>query len=485
MMQAIAALLASVNPPENVTSDAGEDDVPAVARDHGGPFTGYDRNRDSFLRVMHKHRDAVGEIHAKGTIPTDLHAAAKQAWDEAVELGEDFGYRNAQATVLAPTGTIGFMMDCDTTGVEPDIALVKYKKLVGGGLMKIVNGTVPMALKKLGYTQPEVDAIVHYIDEHETIEGAPFLKDEHLPVFDCAFKARSGTRSIHWRAHVTMMAAAQPFLSGAISKTVNLPNDATVDDVRQIYEEGWRLGLKAVALDAAPSVKTHPARAARVALLHSWQSTQTEGWWRIALDFNKVPYDYVDPEFIGKNTNLREKYDVILVGPGVTQAAIDGQPMWGNATPWKNSPDTPSITKLAESDDTRVGMQLEGLLNLRNFGVQRTLILLDGHRVPGSNQDGTVDVDTLPQMLMSRVDVVTGGASAVYGSDAVAGVVNFILDKKFTGIKGEVSGGVTGYGDARNWKINISGGNAFAGDRGHFLFSGEATHADPADGKPF
>src|SRR5688500_16532854 len=154
-----------------------------IARDHGGPFVGYEKNREPFLRVMNKHRDAVGEINAEH-VPADLYAGSKQAWDEAVELGEDFGYRNAQATVLAPTGTIGFMMDCDTTGVEPDIALVKYKKLVGGGLMKIVNGTVPMALEKLGYTGPEVEAIVHYIDEHEMIEGAPFLKDEHLPVFE-------------------------------------------------------------------------------------------------------------------------------------------------------------------------------------------------------------------------------------------------------------------------------------------------------------
>ena len=159
-----------------------------IARDHGGPFAGYERNREPFLRVMRKHRDACRRSIAKH-VPADLYAGAKQAWDEAVELGEDFGYRNAQATVLAPTGTIGFMMDCDTTGVEPDIALVKYKKLVGGGLMKIVNGTVPMALAKLGYTAPEIEAIVHHIDEHETIEGAPFLKDEHLPVFDCAFKA--------------------------------------------------------------------------------------------------------------------------------------------------------------------------------------------------------------------------------------------------------------------------------------------------------
>jgi ribonucleoside-diphosphate reductase alpha chain len=198
-----------------------------IARDHGGPFGGFERNRDSFLRVMRKHREAVSEINAKH-VPADLYAGAKQAWDEAVELGEDFGYRNAQATVLAPTGTIGFMMDCDTTGVEPDIALVKYKKLVGGGLMKIVNGTVPMALEKLGYTKPEIEAIVHFIDEHETIEGAPFLKEEHLPVFDCAFKATQGERSIHYMGHIKMMGATQPFISGAISKTVNVPTDASV-----------------------------------------------------------------------------------------------------------------------------------------------------------------------------------------------------------------------------------------------------------------
>src|ERR1043166_677997 len=207
-----------------------------VARDHGGPFGGFERNRDSFLRVMRKHRDAVGEINAK-YVPSDLYAGAKQAWDEAVELGEDFGYRNAQVTaaapVLAPTGTIGFMMDCDTPGVEPDIALVKYKKLVGGGLMKIVNGTVPMALEKLGYTKPEIEAIVHFIDEHETIEGAPFLKDEPLPVFDCAFKATQGERSIHYMGHIKMMGATQPFISGAISKTVNVPTEATIEDIEQ------------------------------------------------------------------------------------------------------------------------------------------------------------------------------------------------------------------------------------------------------------
>jgi ribonucleoside-diphosphate reductase alpha chain len=228
-----------------------------IARDHGGPFGGFSRNRDSFMRVMRKHRDAVGEITQKH-LPVDLYAGAKQAWDEAVELGEDFGYRNAQATVLAPTGTIGFMMDCDTTGVEPDIALVKYKKLVGGGLMKIVNTTVPMALGKLGYTAPEIEAIVHHIDEQETIEGAPFLEDEHLPVFDCAFKAANGERSIHYMGHIRMMGATQPFISGAISKTVNVPREATVEDIERAYIESWRLGAKAISIYRDGSKRTQP-----------------------------------------------------------------------------------------------------------------------------------------------------------------------------------------------------------------------------------
>jgi ribonucleoside-diphosphate reductase alpha chain len=233
-----------------------------VARDHGGPFAGYDRNRDSMLRVMRKHRDAVAEINAKH-VPADLYAGAKQAWDEAVELGEDFGYRNAQATVLAPTGTIGFMMDCDTTGVEPDIALVKYKKLVGGGLMKIVNQTVPMALEKLGYTKPEIEAIVHHIDENEMIEGAPFLKEEHLPVFDCAFKPANGERSIHYMGHIKMMGATQPFISGAISKTVNVPREATVEDIERAYIESWRLGAKAISIYRDGSKRTQPLNTSR------------------------------------------------------------------------------------------------------------------------------------------------------------------------------------------------------------------------------
>jgi len=228
-----------------------------VARDHGGPFSGYEKNREPFLRVMRKHRDAMRDVNARN-VPSDLYNAARGSWDDAVELGEQHGYRNAQATVLAPTGTIGFMMDCDTTGVEPDIALVKYKKLVGGGLMKIVNQTVPMALRKLAYTPAQVDAIVDYIDRNETIEGAPGLKESHLPVFDCAFKAARGQRSIHYMGHIKMMGATQPFISGAISKTVNVPKDATVDEVMQAYVQSWKLGAKAISIYRDGSKRTQP-----------------------------------------------------------------------------------------------------------------------------------------------------------------------------------------------------------------------------------
>ena len=233
-----------------------------IARDHGGAFAGYEKNREPFLRVMNKHLAAVSEI-AESYVPDDLLAAAHQAWDEAVELGEDFGFRNAQATVLAPTGTIGFMMDCDTTGVEPDIALVKYKKLVGGGLIKIVNMTVPMALRKLGYDDAAVEAIVRHIDEHETIEGAPELKDEHLPVFDCAFKPSRGERSIDYMGHIKMMGATQPFISGAISKTVNVPRDASVEDIEKAYVESWRLGAKAISIYRDGSKRTQPLNTSR------------------------------------------------------------------------------------------------------------------------------------------------------------------------------------------------------------------------------
>ena len=212
-----------------------------------GPFSGFEKNREPMLRVMRKHRDAVRRIEA-AHVPIDLLQAAKQTWDEVVELGDGAGLRNSQISVLAPTGTIAFMMDCDTTGVEPDIALVKYKKLVGGGLIKIVNNTVPLALKRLGYEKEEIRAIVEFIDEHDTIEGAPHLKAEHLPVFDCAFKPAKGSRSIQYLGHLRMLAAAQPFISGAISKTINMPEESTVDEIQQAYVEGWKLGLKAVAI---------------------------------------------------------------------------------------------------------------------------------------------------------------------------------------------------------------------------------------------
>ena len=233
-----------------------------IARDQGGAFAGYADNAEPFVRVMRKHRNSLKDID-RTNVSSSLYAAAKEAWDDAVELGEEFGYRNAQATVLAPTGTIGFMMDCDTTGVEPDIALVKYKKLVGGGTMKIVNQTVPMALAKLGYEEDQIQEINAFIDEHETIEGAPHLKEKDLPVFDCAFKPASGERSIHYMGHIRMIGATQPFISGAISKTVNVPKEATVEEIQQAYIDAWRLGTKAVSIYRDGSKRTQPLNTSR------------------------------------------------------------------------------------------------------------------------------------------------------------------------------------------------------------------------------
>ncbi|MEZ6138256.1 MAG: vitamin B12-dependent ribonucleotide reductase [Pirellulaceae bacterium] len=221
-----------------------------------GPFAGFENNREPMLRVMEKHREAVNEINDAG--PSYLKQAARELWDKVVELGERYGYRNAQATVLAPTGTISFMMDCDTTGIEPDIALVKYKQLAGGGMLKIVNRSVALGLQTLGYSTEQVQSIIEYVDENDTIEGAPFVNDDHLPVFDCAFKPAKGTRSIPWQAHVQMMAAAQPFLSGAISKTVNMPTDVTVKDIADAYFWGWELGLKAIAIYRDGSKQSQP-----------------------------------------------------------------------------------------------------------------------------------------------------------------------------------------------------------------------------------
>ena len=227
----------------------------------GGACPGWYINRVPFLDVIRMHRASVNKIN-KENVPAALLEGSRQSWNEALALGEKHGYRNAQVTVLAPTGTIGFMMDCDTTGVEPDLALVKYKKLVGGGMIKIVNQTVPSALWKLGYTPEQVNSIVGYIDSTGTIEGAPGIRDEHLPVFDCSFKPQKGTRSIHYMGHVMMMAATQPFISGAISKTVNLPEAATIDDITEAYLQSWKLGLKAVAIYRDGSKKAQPLMAA-------------------------------------------------------------------------------------------------------------------------------------------------------------------------------------------------------------------------------
>jgi len=222
-----------------------------------GPFPGYAVNEQPFLDVIRMHRDAAGRLN-RHNLPTALFEGAQQCWDDAYDSGRRFGYRNAQVTVIAPTGTIGFMMDCDTTGIEPDLALIKYKKLVGGGVIKIVNNTVPAALIKLGYSPEQVEKIVSHIDSTGTIEGAPELKPEHLAVFDCSFRPQNGTRSIHYMGHVRMMAAVQPFISGAISKTINMPEEATVEEIMNAYTESWKLGLKAVAIYRDNSKKVQP-----------------------------------------------------------------------------------------------------------------------------------------------------------------------------------------------------------------------------------
>jgi ribonucleoside-diphosphate reductase alpha chain len=222
-----------------------------------GTFAAYAPNEQPFLEVIRMHRDAVGRIDRRN-VSTALYQGAQRCWDEAYESGRRFGYRNAQVTVIAPTGTIGFMMDCDTTGIEPDLALVKYKKLVGGGVIKIVNNTVPQALIRLGYKPEQAEKIVAHIDATGTIEGAPELKAEHLPVFDCSFRPQNGARSIHYMGHVRMMAAVQPFISGAISKTINMPEESTAEEILSAYMESWKLGLKAVAIYRDNSKRVQP-----------------------------------------------------------------------------------------------------------------------------------------------------------------------------------------------------------------------------------
>src|SRR6202008_708325 len=236
----------------------------------GGACPGFYVNREPFLDVIRMHRAEVNNIGKSKnssepfSVPQldQLIDASRNAWDGALAHGEKHGYRNSQVTVLAPTGTIGFMLDCDTTGIEPDLALVKYKKMVCGGLIKIVNNPVPSALLKLGYTHEQTDAIVSYIDATGTIEGAPHIKEDDLAVFDCSFKPAKATPSIHYTGHLRMMAAAQPFISGAISKTVNLPENASVEDITDAYLQAWKLGLKAVAIYRDGCKKSQPLSAA-------------------------------------------------------------------------------------------------------------------------------------------------------------------------------------------------------------------------------
>ncbi len=223
-----------------------------------GPFSEFEKNREPMLKVIKMHQEKVDEKIDSKLVPSDLLAAVREVWSDALELGGRYGYRNAQVTVLAPTGTIGFMMDCDTTGIEPELALVKFKNLVGGGQIKLVNNTVKSALKRLRYSDEQIKDILAHIDQFDTIEGAPHIKEEHLPVFDCALKPRNGKRFIHHMGHVRMMAAVQPFLSGAISKTVNMPSDVTPEDIFETYMQAWKMGLKSIAVYRDGSKRTQP-----------------------------------------------------------------------------------------------------------------------------------------------------------------------------------------------------------------------------------
>ncbi len=268
-----------------------------------GPFAGYPVNREPMLKVIERHRSHAYKLES-AYVPLDLLRAARESWDEALKLGQSFGYRNSQATVIAPTGTIAFMMDCDTTGVEPDIALIKYKKLVGGGMLKIVNQTVPRALKRLGYDSKEIQDVVEYLDEQETIEGAPHLADAHLPVFDCAFKARAGSRTIHWLGHIRMMGAVQPFISGAISKTINMPSDATPDDVAEAYVSSWKLGVKAVAIYRDGSKRTQPLNTAK-----SNEQTAVEDAAKTAIDTTQE-FRPVRRKLPDERRSITHKFDI-------------------------------------------------------------------------------------------------------------------------------------------------------------------------------
>jgi ribonucleoside-diphosphate reductase alpha chain len=270
-----------------------------------GPFEGYAVNREPMLKVIEHHRACAREQLKPEFVPLDLIHAARESWDDALRIGQSAGYRNSQATVIAPTGTIAFMMDCDTTGIEPDIALIKYKKLVGGGMLKIVNQTVPRALKRIGYDSREVQEIVEYLDEHETIEGAPHLADAHLAIFDCAFKPRAGSRTIHYLGHLKMMGAVQPFISGAISKTINMPAEVTVDEVAESYVTAWKLGLKAVAIYRDGSKRTQP--------LNTGKSQSAEETIKAATTMALAPIDDFRPrrrKLADERASITHKFDI-------------------------------------------------------------------------------------------------------------------------------------------------------------------------------
>jgi len=287
----------------------------------GAACPGFYINREPFLDVIRMHRASVNSIGSSlasavnapsgfGSMLKTLIDSSKQVWDDALQHGEKFGYRNSQVTVLAPTGTIGFMMDCDTTGIEPDLALVKYKKLVGGGMIKIVNNTVPAALFKLGYNSDQTNAIVSYIDATGTIEGAPHVKDEHLPVFDCSFKPAKGTRSIHYMGHLRMMAAAQPFISGAISKTVNLPESATVEEIAEAYVQAWKLGVKAVAVYRDGCKKSQPLSAAGTATASSGAAVSEAVAAKVETENLNAPPRAVRHKLPDERVSLTHKFNI-------------------------------------------------------------------------------------------------------------------------------------------------------------------------------
>jgi ribonucleoside-diphosphate reductase alpha chain len=309
----LGALLMSLGLPYD--SDAGRDYAAAVtaimcgqayltsARISGavGPFPMYPQNEEPFLEVIRMHRGSVSRISQRNA--PGLQEAAQKVWDDAYETGRQTGYRNAQVTVIAPTGTIGFMMDCDTTGIEPDLALVKYKKLVGGGVIKIVNNTVPQALIRLGYAPQQVEQIVSHIDATGTIEGAPFIKEEHLPVFDCSLRPQNGNRFIHHMGHVRMMAAVQPFISGAISKTINMPEESTTDDIMNAYVESWRLGLKAVAIYRDGSKRVQPLSSSATAKVPAAVGAQ-------AAPAEKVVYRPVRRKLPDERASVTHKFSI-------------------------------------------------------------------------------------------------------------------------------------------------------------------------------